>query len=119
MDICRARCFLEVTLGVHFVRDQTFVVLIIFCPGGEVAIGCVDGRESVLLRKACFVLKLGSNGSFEYCLDPGHVRCESFECLVSVASDSCTLSEEFRAVAVRSASLISQCVAPCTGIKWR
>jgi hypothetical protein len=73
VDVFVACCFFEISHGVHFVRDRIFIVLISLCSEGEVSIGCVDGCKAVMLRKPFFVLKLGTNGSFEKGLDSGYV----------------------------------------------
>ena len=102
VDIRRACRFPEVTLGVHFVGQQTFLIFITSRPERKVTVGCVNGCESVLLGKAAsFVLKLGTDGPFEYCMDSSHVRCKFFERLIPVTRNSCALSEEFRVITVR------------------
>ena len=103
VDICRAGHFSEVALGVHFMGQQTFLAFITSHSERKVAVGCVNGCESVLLGKASFILKLGTNGSFEYRLDSSHVWCKFFKRLVPITCNSCALPEEFWVVTVHPA----------------
>ena len=107
VDVFVACCFFEISHGVHFIHDRTFVVLISLCSGSEVSIGCVDGCKAVMLQKLCFVLELGTNGSFEKGLDFDYVCCQFFEAFVSIACNSNALLEELDIVAVRTACLLS------------
>ena len=60
-----------------------------------------------MLQKLCFVLELGTNGSFEKGLDFDYVCCQFFEAFVSIACNSNALLEELDIVAVRTACLLS------------
>ena len=102
MDKCVACCFSNISSGVYFVTDHAFFALISFCFEWEKSIWCIDGCETVILWKPCFILKLGTNGPLENGLDSSDVRGQFFKGIVSKACNSNTLLEVLDSGVVRS-----------------
>ena len=106
MNKCVACCFFEISLGVYFVADHTFFMLVSFCFEREVLVWCIYSHEAVMLWKPCLILKLGTDGSFEDGLNSGDVHGQIFKVSVSEACNSNALFEELYIVAVHSTCYI-------------